>query len=141
MNHKSSKMKKLTLLTTLFITIAAFAQTKPSNVQLTNPSSVAPPKGYSHAAVIDLGNCKMIILSGQVAFDRQGNLVGKDNLEKQTEQVFLNIKSIVEELGGSMDNVIKLGYFVRDVSQIQAVRNARDQFINTKNPPASTLVE
>lgn len=134
-------MKKITLIPALFLTLAAFAQTQPATVRLINPSSVAAPKGYSHAAVIDLGNCKMIILSGQVPLDRQGNLVGKGDLAQQTEQVFRNIKSIVEELGGSMDNIVKLGYFITDVTQIQAVRAVRDTFINTKNPPASTLVQ
>lgn len=134
-------MKKIVLIPILFIAMAGFSQTTTYNIQFTNPSSVSAPKGYSHAAIIDLGNCKMIIMSGQVAFDKQGNLIGKDNVEKQTEQVFLNIKSIVEELGGSMNNIVKLGYFVADVMQIQTIRNVRDKFINTKNPPASTLVQ
>ena len=83
----------------------------------------------------------MVIMSGQVAFDEKGNLIGPGDYEKQTEQIFNNIKHIVESQGGTMDNVVKLGFFVRDVGQIQKVRAARDRFINTKTPPASTLVE
>jgi 2-iminobutanoate/2-iminopropanoate deaminase len=134
-------MKKLSCIPFLLIVLAGFSQKTASNVQFLNPSSVAPPKGYSHAAVIDLGNCQMLLLSGQVSLDKLGNLVGKDNIEKQTEQVFLNIKTIVELSGGTIDNIVKLGYFVTDVSQIQSIRNVRDRFINTKNPPASTLVQ
>ncbi|MOA54153.1 Endoribonuclease L-PSP [compost metagenome] len=40
-----------------------------------------------------------------------------------------------------MDNIVKLGIYVKDVSQIQSLRNVRDRFINTQTPPASTLVE
>lgn len=109
-------MKIWALLLAFGMVATGFAQTGSPAVQLVNPSSVAAPKGYSHAAVIDLGNYKMVILSGQVAFDKGGNLVGKDNLEKQTAQVFRNIKNIVEELGGSMEHVVK-------------------------TPPASTLVQ
>jgi 2-iminobutanoate/2-iminopropanoate deaminase len=135
-------MKKIILLSMmLLLTITVFAQNKGPLVQLTNPATVAAPKGYSHAAIIDLGNCKMVIISGQVALDRQGNLVGKDDVGKQTEQVFVNIKSIVEAAGGNMNHIVKLGYFTTDVSQIQHIRNARDKFIDTKNPPASTLVQ
>jgi 2-iminobutanoate/2-iminopropanoate deaminase len=83
----------------------------------------------------------MLIISGQVALDTKGNLVGPGDYEKQTEQIFTNIKNIVESAGGKMDDVVKLGFFVRDVGQIQKVRTARDRFINTQNPPASTLVE
>lgn len=48
----------------------------------------------------------MLLISGQVALDKQGNLVGKGDLAKQTEQVFTNIKNIIEEVGGSMDDLL-----------------------------------
>jgi len=122
----------------LFLTITAFAQ---KTIELVNPSSVSTPHGYSQAAMIDLGNSRMVIISGQVALDAKGNLVGKDDLEKQTEQVFVNIKNIVEEVGGTMKDVIKLSYFTTDVSKIQSIRNVRDKFITVQSPPASTLVQ
>jgi 2-iminobutanoate/2-iminopropanoate deaminase len=135
-------MRKIIAMLLIFTSLAAQtkAQSAP-NVQLINPETVAAPRGYSHAAVIDLGNCKMVIMSGQVAFDRKGNLIGPNDIAKQTEQVFRNIKSIVEAAGGKMDHLVKLGYFTTDVSRIADVRTIRDQFINTKTPPASTLVQ
>jgi enamine deaminase RidA (YjgF/YER057c/UK114 family) len=135
-------MSKLIAILAIFISLALTtkAQTAP-NVQLINPESVSTPRGYSHAAVIDLGNCKMVIMSGQVALDPKGNLVGANDIAKQTEQVFRNIKNIVEAAGGKMDHLVKLGYFTTDVSRIADVRTIRDQFINTKTPPASTLVQ
>ncbi|MFB9842379.1 RidA family protein [Mucilaginibacter ginsenosidivorans] len=134
-------MKKLLILPLLLLAKLSFAQADTSLVKFINPASVSTPRGYSHAAIVDLGNCKMLIISGQVALDNKGNLVGKDDFGKQAEQVFQNIKSIVEATGGKMDNVVKLGFFVRDVSQLQALRAVRDKFINVKNPPASTLVQ
>jgi 2-iminobutanoate/2-iminopropanoate deaminase len=92
-------------------------------------------------AEVDLGKSKMLVLSGQVALDVNGKLVGKGDVAKQTEQVFTNIKHIVEGAGGTMKDVIKLTYYIKDVSKIQAVRDVRDKYINTKTPPASTLVE
>lgn len=44
-------------------------------------------------------------------------------------------------MGARMSDVIKLNYYVTDISQIQTVRNVRDKYINTSNPPTSTLVE
>jgi reactive intermediate/imine deaminase len=135
-------MQKIVAMLAIFTSLAAHtkAQSAP-NVQLINPETLAAPRGYSHAAVIDLGNCKMVIMSGQVAFDPKGNLVGGNDIAKQTEQVFRNIKSIVEAAGGKMDHLVKLGYFTTDVSRLGDVRTIRDQFINTKTPPASTLVQ
>lgn len=133
--------ESLLIITLLLITTMALAQTGTSPVKLSNPSTVAAPKGYSHLAEIDLGACKMVIMSGQVAFDSEGRLVGPGDYEKQTEQIFLNIKHLVESAGGTMDNLVKIGVYMRHVSQIQAFRTARDKFVNTKTPPASTLVE
>ena len=119
------------------VSIQGFCQ----GVTFSNPTSVAPAKGYSHAAVIDLGTSRMLVISGQVGLDKQGNVIGKDDIALQTEQVFKNIKAIVEDAGGTMNHLIKLSYFLRDVKQIQSVRDIRNRFINVAQPPASTLVE
>jgi enamine deaminase RidA (YjgF/YER057c/UK114 family) len=135
-------MRKLTVLPLLLLAITySYAQSAASNVQLINPPTVAAPHGYSQAAVVDLGNCKMVILSGQVALDAQGNLTGGNDIAKQTEQVFQNIKAIITAAGGNMSHLVKLGYFVKDVSALPALRAIRDRFVNTQNPPASTLVQ
>jgi 2-iminobutanoate/2-iminopropanoate deaminase len=135
-------MKRIIIwLPAIFFSLSVFAQQTPGNVQFFNPSGVSAPRGYSHTAVIDLGTCKMVIISGQVALDKQGNLVGKDDMSIQAGQVFLNIKTILDEMRGSMNDIVKLGFYVTDISQIQAVRSARDKYINVSNPPASTLVQ
>jgi len=90
---------------------------------------------------IDLGNCKMLIISGQIALDSKGNLVGKNNLAEQTEQVFINIKNIIEENGGIMADVIKIGIYMVDITQVQTMRDVRNKFFNKASPPASTLVQ
>ena len=124
-----------------FTALPASAQQTPDNVQFFNPSGLSTPHGYSHTAIVDLGTCKMVIISGQVPLDKSGNLVGKDDIAIQAGQVFLNIKTILDELRGSMDDIVKLGFYVTDVSQLQAIRSARDKYINVNNPPASTLVQ
>jgi enamine deaminase RidA (YjgF/YER057c/UK114 family) len=43
--------------------------------------------------------------------------------------------------GATFTDVVKLNYYVVDISQIAAVREARDRHINVATPPASTLVE
>lgn len=121
-----------------FIIVNSFSQ---SPLKLVNPGSVATSKGYSHAARIDLGNSTLLLISGQVPLDNQGNLVGKDDMSKQTEQVFRSIKNIIEAEGGNMNHLAKINIFTKDVSKIQLIRYVRDKFINTQAPPASTLVE
>ncbi|RYU96478.1 RidA family protein [Emticicia agri] len=131
-------MKLILIFILLTFSFDTFSQ---SPLKLVNPNSVSTPKGYSHTAQIDLGNATMILIAGQVPLDKQGNLVGKDDFTGQTEQVFTNIKNIIEEAGGNMNHLAKITIFIRDVSKIQVVRDVRDRFVNTQNPPASTLVE
>ena len=136
-------MKKSILLmsiTLTLITVTGFAQTD-SVVRFVNPSSVSSPKGFSQAVQIDLGTFKMLMISGQVAFDQQGNLIGKANFSEQATQVFNNIKSIIEAQGGKMNDLVKISIYLTDISQLAAFREIRDQFINTKCPPVSTLVQ
>jgi enamine deaminase RidA (YjgF/YER057c/UK114 family) len=110
--------------------------------RLFNPSTIAAPAaGYSHVAEVVSG--KLVYTAGQVAVDPSGNLVGKDDFRKQVRQVFENLKSAVEAAGGTFNNIIKLNYYCVDTvesSEIAAVREIRDGFVNTETPPASTFV-
>lgn len=99
------------------------------------------PIGYAQYVEIDLGIAKMIILSGQVAVDMEGNTLGKENFEQQTECIFTTIKKILEKAGGNMDNIVKLNNYLTDISNLPLFRNVRDRHINTAHPPASTAVE
>lgn len=138
---KKSRLSKWLLSLSLFMSIQVFSQTNTPLVSFRNPNTVSAPSGYSHVAEIDLGNCIMLLISGQVALDGSGALIGKNDLGKQTEQVFANIKNLLAANGGTMDHLVKTGIFMRDASQIQLFREIRNKFINSKNPPASTLVE
>ena len=104
-----------------------------------NPDLLHKPNGYTH--VIEATGNKTLYISGQVALDKNGNLIGENDLGLQTKQVFENIKNILVSYEASFDNVVKLTYFLVDMTQIQQVRNVRDSFISSTNLPASTAVE
>ncbi|WP_160713453.1 RidA family protein [Chitinophaga solisilvae] len=125
----------------LLLTSLAKAQSEKSAVQFINPPGVAKPNGYSQAAVINLGQVKMMILSGQVPLDVNGELIGKDNFEQQAGQVFVNIQKIIEAAGGKMSDIVKLSYFILDTKNLKTLRAVRDRYIDVQHPPASTLVQ
>lgn len=108
-------------------------------VRFINPSSLPRPVGYSHVA--EASNGKTVYISGQVALDQSGNLVGPNDLRAQTQQVFTNLLAALEAVGTDFKSVVKLNYYLLDISQIQVVREVRDQFVNTGQPPASSAVE
>src|SRR5437763_12156330 len=81
--------------------------------RISNPDGMfKPTNGYSMVAEVPLGNgAKMVYIAGQVAIDKSGNLVGKDDFRAQVEQVFANLKAAVESAGGDFHDVIKLNYY------------------------------
>ncbi len=113
-------------------------QTKPK-IRFINPSTLAKPPGYTH--VVEVTSGRMIYIAGQISLDTSGNVVGRGDFRAQTEQVFKNLKAALESVGATFNNVIKLNMYVVDISQLQALREVRDKYINTQTPPASTLVE
>jgi reactive intermediate/imine deaminase len=104
-----------------------------------NPTTVAATRGYSQAMVVSGG--KTVYLSGQVSLDRTGKLVGEGNLTAQAQQVFENLKAVLDAAGATFADVVKLNIYMLDASQVQVVRDVRDTFIKAEAPPASTLVE
>lgn len=104
-----------------------------------NPETVAQPVGYTHV-VEAIGN-RIIHISGQVPVDRSGSTVGINDMQAQAEQVFQNLDAALKAVNASFEDVVKLTYFVVDISQIQTVRDVRNRYINTAQPPASTAVE
>jgi enamine deaminase RidA (YjgF/YER057c/UK114 family) len=112
-----------------------------SNVRFFNPPHLHKPVGYSHVAEITTG--KMVYISGQVALDASGNIVGKDDYRAQLQQVFSNLKSALETAGATFHNVVKLNYYIVDTvesAEFFAYREIRDQHVDTANPPAATVI-
>ncbi len=109
------------------------------NVRFINPSTLSTPPGYTH--VVEVARGKTVYIAGQVALDSAGNLVGKGDLAAQAHQVFKNLKSALESVGATFSNVVKLTYFAVDMSQLQTIRDIRKEYLDMKNPPASTAVE
>jgi len=103
------------------------------------PETLSQPFGYSH--VVDAPASRVIYVSGQVPLDAEGHLVGEGDFEAQTRQVFENLTRALEAVDASWNDVVKLQYFLRDVGEIASVRAIRDEYVDTENPPASTLVE
>lgn len=104
-----------------------------------NPEALPATFGYTH--VVDVGNSRTIYISGQIALNKKGDVVGGGDLASQTKQVFENIKIALEAVELSFSDVVKLTFFLKDISKMSVVRDIRDQYINTTNPPASSAVE
>ena len=102
------------------------------------PEGLAPGPGYSHAVT---GRGRWVATAGQVALDDAGKLVGAGDLEAQARQVFANLDRALAAAGASFADVIKLNFYLTDITLLPAVRAVRDEYIDTARPPASTAVQ
>ena len=104
-----------------------------------SPETIHRPFGYSHVAEVTAG--RPVYIAGQVALDPAGELVGPGDIAAQTRQVFDNLQAALQTVGASFEQVVKLNYYLVDASQLPVVREVRNQYLNTEQPPASTAVE
>jgi enamine deaminase RidA (YjgF/YER057c/UK114 family) len=102
------------------------------------PEGVAAGRGYSQVVT---GRGRLVVVSGQVAQDERGELVGAGNPAAQARRVFENLRRCLATAGAGFGDVVKLTFFVLDVADLPAVREARDAVIDTDRPPASTAVQ
>jgi len=79
--------------------------------KIITPPSLPTPRGYNHAIVVSGG--KLLFLAGQDAGDSEGNIVAPGDLVGQFEQVLRNFKAVMDEAGGSMQDIVKLNVFVK----------------------------
>lgn len=80
-----------------------------------------------------------VYVSGTVAWDPDGNIVGPGDMLAQSRQAFANIREILAEAGASMDDVVKLTAFVTDMDRYGDYSKARSEAFTNKMP-ASTAV-
>jgi reactive intermediate/imine deaminase len=118
----------------LFLPVLAMAQ-----VKRTNPPTLSIPTGYTHIVEVT-GPSRTIYISGQIAFDKDGKLVGAGDMKAQAEQVFKNLETALTAAGAKFSDVVKMNSYITDMSKVQAVRDVRARYLKD-NTPASTFVE
>jgi enamine deaminase RidA (YjgF/YER057c/UK114 family) len=102
------------------------------------PEGMAAGRGYSHVVT---GRGRLVVVSGQVAQDEHGELVGPGDAGAQARQVFDNLGRCLAAAGAGFGDVVKFGLYLLDIADLPAVRWARDAVIDTARPPASTAVQ
>jgi reactive intermediate/imine deaminase len=102
------------------------------------PEGTHAPNGYSHAVT---ASGPTVHVSGQVALDADGQLIGAGDAEAQMEQVFRNIAAALADAGASLTDVVKLTVFLTDMGDLRTFATVRDRHIDVARPPASSAVQ
>lgn len=139
-------MKKYVSITTIaFLYMFSYAinaqNLRPMNnnkIELLSPEGLHKNPAYSQVAVLE-GNHRTIYIGGQNAVDKDGNLVGKGDIEAQARQVLKNLEIAVKAGGGSFENIIKWNvYLLQGQSAEKALKVFQGPLSKMKNPPLIT---
>jgi enamine deaminase RidA (YjgF/YER057c/UK114 family) len=110
-------------------------------IETINPESLGAPHGYSNGVVVDGG--RLLFVAGQVAWDREHQLVGRGDFVAQFEQALRNVLEVVWKAGGKPEHVVELTIFAVDkrpyLDQLAAIGKAYRALMG-KHFPAMALV-
>ncbi|MBM7615809.1 RidA family protein [Alkaliphilus hydrothermalis] len=97
------------------------------------PAAIGP---YSQA--VKAGNT--LYISGQIPFVPETMELVSQDIKDQTKQCLENVKAILQEAGMTLDNVVKVGIFIKDMNEFGAINEVYANYF-TNNKPARACVE
>jgi len=108
------------------------------DVRYVNPPTLFNSLDWGFTQAVQVGNT--VYVSGQVALDEQGRLVGKGDIRAQTEQVFRNLERALSACGARLQDLVKITVFLTRLEDVGPFREVRRRFFPADRPPASTIV-
>jgi enamine deaminase RidA (YjgF/YER057c/UK114 family) len=105
-----------------------------------NPATLSTPVGYSHVSTVTGGTA--IYVSGQIAYNKDGQIVGVGDVGAQAKQVYENLAACLKAAGATFKDVVKLVSYVVNLTpeKAAAVRAIRREYLGEEPHPASTMV-
>ncbi len=111
------------------------------NKQKINSPEFAERLGaYSHGYKVEIGDSVQVFTTGQIALDKNGQVVYPDDAGKQVEFVYESLEKILQQAGASLDDVVKTTVFVTDMNDFPKISAVRNKYFKNAEP-VSTLVE
>lgn len=106
-----------------------------------NPESLYQSgRSYSHGVKVDVGDSEMLFITGQIAKDENGEIVGVGDIGRQTEYVFKKVISILLEAGMDLNDLVKVNIYLTNMDEFEKVSAVRNKYLN-ESKPASTTVQ
>jgi 2-iminobutanoate/2-iminopropanoate deaminase len=108
--------------------------------EIRNSSLPAPLRRGAYSSGVEAPTGRTIYVSGQVSLDAEGNVVGEGDIGLQAETVLEHVKTVVEEAGGGMEDIVKVTVFITDMGLYDEIHEVRRRYFEEPFP-ASSMVE
>ncbi|HSO14890.1 MAG TPA: RidA family protein [Arthrobacter sp.] len=109
-----------------------------SSRKLLNPPELHAAPGFTHVVVAPAAG--LAFLSGQVALDPEFALLGGDNLGEQTKAAMRNIKTALDSIGASWEDVYRRTIYTLRPTEYQVITAAIEEVQGSTDHPAQTIV-
>jgi reactive intermediate/imine deaminase len=106
---------------------------------VTSPKLPRPSGHFAQATMVEAKG-RLLFISGMLAKDASGEIIGKGDIEAQTRQVCENLKAAVEAAGGTLEDICRVDVYIRNMEQFPLIHKVRREYF-TGVAPASTMVE
>jgi 2-iminobutanoate/2-iminopropanoate deaminase len=100
------------------------------------PGAIGP---YSQAVKTGLFYRSMVFLSGQIPIDPATGQFVSEDVAEQTDQVFKNLKAVLEAAGTSLENVVKTTVFLADMNDFAAMNEVYGRYFTANEPARATV--
>ncbi len=103
------------------------------------PNAPAPVGPYNQAIAV---SGQMIFVAGQIPLDPStGEIIGGNDVAKQTEQVMANLEAILVAAGANIPDIVKTTVFLADMNDFATVNQIYAKYFNEEDAPARACVE
>ena len=106
-----------------------------------NPPSGWPQRGraFNHGVVQPEG--RVLHITGQVAWDSEGQVVGLGDCEAQMRKSFENVVSILAAVGGRLEDIVSMTIYFIDPADLPAIQKVRAEKLAPEVAPASIIIQ
>lgn len=106
-----------------------------------NPPTGWPQLGrpFHHGVIEPKGH--VLHMTGQVAWDKDANVIGKGDCEAQARQCFDNVENILKAVGGRLEDIVPLTVFYLNPADMSAIQRVRAERLRLEHGPVSILIQ
>jgi enamine deaminase RidA (YjgF/YER057c/UK114 family) len=106
--------------------------------QLVNPPELHPAPGFSHIAIAE--GTRVVCFAGQVALDRDFNIVGGDDLHAQTSAAMRNLEQALASAGAGWGDIVRRTIYTLRPTEWETITAAIEEVTGAAEHPAQTIV-
>ena len=106
-----------------------------------NPPGIWRPDGRAFNQAVVPGAGQTVLITGQVSWDADGNVVGQGDAAEQFAQCFRNTGKILSAMGGTLEDLVAITIYFTDRNDIPALQATRNAWLRPETAPTSNFIQ